>query len=112
MHKLPGVEASPITADEIPAFVEAIVSAFHHDVTPEDVERMRKKLEPERTLVIRDGEQIVAGTSTYSRRITVPGGELPVAAITQVGVLPSHRRRGLLTALMRRQLADIHDLGR
>jgi predicted acetyltransferase len=112
MHKLTGVEPSPITADEIPAFVAAIVSAFHDDVTPEDVERIRKKLEPERTLVIRDGERIVAGMSIYSRRITVPGGERPVAGITQVGVLPSHRRRGLLTALMRRQLADIHELGR
>jgi predicted acetyltransferase len=32
--------------------------------------------------------------------------------VTQVGVAPTHRRRGLLTALMRRQLADIHDLGK
>jgi predicted acetyltransferase len=112
MHKLTGMEPSPITADEIPGFVEAVDSAFHHEVVPADVERIRRKLEPERTLVIRDGEQIVAGTSIYSRRMTVPGGEVPVAGVTQVGVVATHRRRGLLTSLMRRQLADVHELGR
>jgi len=111
MHKLTGVEPTPITADEIPAFAAAIEGAFHHDPSADDVERLRRKLEPERSLVMRDGEQIVATTSIYSRRMTVPGGELPIAGVTQVGVLATHRRRGMLTALMRRQLADIHELG-
>jgi predicted acetyltransferase len=111
MHKLTGVEPTPITADEIPAFAQAIEAAFHDVPTPAAVDRLRKKLEPERSLVIRDGEQIVATTSIYTRRMTVPGGELPIAGVTQVGVLATHRRRGMLTALMRRQLADIHELG-
>jgi predicted acetyltransferase len=111
MHKLTGVEPTPITADEIPAFTEAVEGAFHYEPSGDEVERLRKKLEPERSLVIRDGERIVAATSIYTRRMTVPGGERPVAGVTQVGVLPTHRRRGMLTALMRRQLADIHELG-
>ena len=72
---------------------------------------MKQVLEPERTLVLRDGEQIVAATAIYTRRISVPGGEVPVAGVTQVGVRPTHRRRGLLTALMRRQLDDVHEAG-
>jgi predicted acetyltransferase len=32
--------------------------------------------------------------------------------VTLVGVRPTHRRRGLLSTLMRRQLADVHDEGR
>ena len=43
--------------------------------------------------------------------MTVPGGLRQVAGVTQVGVLPSHRRRGLLTTLMRQQLSDIHERG-
>jgi predicted acetyltransferase len=112
MHKLDLVEAEPITADDVPAFVETVEAAFHEAVSPGDVERIRKKLELDRTLVVRDGGRIVAGTSIYSRRLTVPGGEMPVAGVTQVGVLPTHRRRGMLTKLMRRQLADVHDAGR
>ncbi|MGH2729224.1 MAG: GNAT family N-acetyltransferase, partial [Actinomycetota bacterium] len=43
----------------------------------------------------------------FSFTLTVPGAELPAAGVTIVGVLPSHRRRGILTQMMRRQLDDI-----
>jgi predicted acetyltransferase len=109
--KLPGVEPAPITADEIADFRDAVGAAFHNDTSERHLERMRAILEPARTLVLRDGERIVAGTAIYTRRISVPGGEVPVAGITQVGVRPTHRRRGMLTALMRRQLADVHQAG-
>ena len=43
----------------------------------------------------------VAGA--YSQQLTLPGGaSVPVAGVTAVGVLPTHRRRGVLTALMAR----------
>jgi predicted acetyltransferase len=100
-----------ITADDIRAFVDGVESAFHDDPTDDYVERIKKKLEVDRTLVIRDGGKVVAGTSIYSRRMTIPGGEIPIAGVTQVGVRPTHRRRGMLSALMRRQLQDVHDQG-
>lgn len=44
--------------------------------------------------------------------MTVPGGAaLPCAGVTRVTVQSTHRRRGLLTAMMRRQLSDIHERG-
>jgi predicted acetyltransferase len=100
-----------ITADDLPDFVAAVESAFHEDVTDADIKRFRKKLEVDRTLAIRDRDKIVAGTSIFSRRLTIPGGELPIAGVTMVGVRPTHRRRGMLTALMRRQLDDVHEAG-
>jgi predicted acetyltransferase len=100
-----------ITEEDVPGFVNAVEAAFHDDPTADDVERIRKKLEIDRTLAVRDAGRIVAGASIYSRRLTVPGGEIPIAGVTQVGVLPTHRRRGLLTAMMQRQLNDIHDAG-
>jgi predicted acetyltransferase len=107
MHKLRAVEPTPIAPDEVAEYVEATYSAFHNDVLPHHGERWQRVLEPERTLVVRDHGRIVAGCGIFSRRLTIPGGELPVAAVTLVGVRPTHRRRGLLTTLMRRQLADI-----
>jgi predicted acetyltransferase len=109
MHKLPLVEPAPITHDEVPEYVEATYSAFHNDVLPPHMERWQRVLEPERTLVLRDRGRIVAGCGIFSRRLTIPGGETPVAAVTLVGVRPTHRRRGLLTTLMTRQLADIRE---
>jgi predicted acetyltransferase len=100
-----------ITAEDIPAFVAGVEAAFHDDPSPDEVERISKKLEVDRTLAIRDGDQVVAGTSIYSRRMTVPGGEVPIAGVTQVGVRPTHRRRGMLTAMMRRQLDDVRAAG-
>jgi predicted acetyltransferase len=106
------VEPQPISADEVPDFVTAVQTAFHEDPPPELIENVRRVLEPERTLVLREDGRIVAATGIYSRRLGVPGGEVPVAGVTQVGVRPTHRRRGLLTTLMRRQLADVCEVGR
>ena len=106
-HKLTGMDPAPIAAEEIPAFRDAVGAAFHSDNTEHQLEINLRTIEPHRTLVLRDGERIVAGTSIYSRRLSIPGGEVPMAGVTQVGVRPTHRRRGMLTALMRRQLADV-----
>lgn len=40
--------------------------------------------------------------------MTVPGNTVPAAGVPVVGVKPSHRRRGINSALMRRQLDDVH----
>ena len=42
----------------------------------------------------------------------MPGATVPAAGISWVGVLPTHRRRGVLSALMAHQLGALHDAGR
>src|SRR6202044_1050173 len=74
--------------------------------------RARRQFEPQRSLAATDaalpaGEDLVGTTGAYSLRMSVPGALLPVAGVTAVSVLPSHRRRGVLRSLMHRQLADI-----
>ncbi len=60
-----------------------------------------------RYLAAFDGERIVGGADSYATSLTVPGGaRLPHAAVTHIGVLPTHRRRGVLTSLIRRQFDD------
>ncbi len=51
---------------------------------------------------------VACGVATsYESELTLPGGaRVPVAAVSDVGVLPTHRRRGVLSALMDAQLAD------
>ena len=50
-------------------------------------------------------------TASIAFEMTIPGGVAPCAGITYVGVMPSHRRRGVLTELMREQLDDLHERG-
>lgn len=70
-------------------------------------------LEMDRSLVAYADGAAVGITSAYSLQLAVPGGAyLPAAGITWVGVLPTHRRRGVASALMRQQLDAIAAAGR
>ncbi|WP_367127315.1 GNAT family N-acetyltransferase [Saccharothrix sp. HUAS TT1] len=54
----------------------------------------------------------VGTAAACSFELTLPGGNLvPVAGVTAVGVLPSHRRRGVLSAMMRHQFAELRARG-
>lgn len=57
-----------------------------------------------------DGE-VVGGAGAFTFDFTVPGGSLPCAGVTAVGVYPTHRRRGVLRGMMRAQLDDAHERG-
>ena len=72
---------------------------------------VRPLIEFDRGIVARDGDELVGRTQAISFSMSVPGGELPTAGVTGVTVSPTHRRRGILTELMRRQLDDIRDRG-
>ena len=55
-----------------------------------------------------DGDVIVGSADAYTSRLVVPGGaRVAHAAVTHIGVLPTHRRRGIVTELIDRQLAEI-----
>ena len=84
----------------------AIGHFFGWEPSEEDSERFSKLLPVERMLVAIDGKAIVAASGAFPFEMTVPGATVPTAGVTVVGVLPTHRRRGILTAMMRRQLDD------
>jgi predicted acetyltransferase len=105
------VEIRPIAEDEFETWMRAIESAFGGHVRPEDVQNERKVMDPARCLAAFDGDDIVGCASSVVFEMTVPGGTIPTVGITGVGVVPTHRRRGVNTALMRRQLDDIRDEG-
>jgi len=66
----------------------------------------------DRSLAAFDGGTPIGIAGAYSFRLNVPGSELlPAAGVTWVSVLPTYRRRGVLSSIMRRQLADIRDRG-
>jgi predicted acetyltransferase len=86
-------------------------ASFGDEQKDEEFERNRKMLPLERFYAAYDDGQPVATTASFPFRLTVPGGELKAGGVTWVGVVPSHRRRGILTQMMRQQLDDLHELG-
>jgi predicted acetyltransferase len=105
------MELRPATREEFDGFNRAVMSAFHQELTDEDRRHYQRIDEPERSLAWFDDGRIVAASGIYSRQVTVPGGVVACAAVTAVGVVPTHRRRGLLTEMMRRQLEDVRASG-
>jgi predicted N-acetyltransferase YhbS len=89
-----------IAADEFGALFEVSAEAFLETGRPEILEHERKVAEYDRTIAAIDGEQLVGSGCAYSFRLTVPGGAVPAAGVSLIAVLPSHRRRGILTGLM------------
>ncbi len=105
------MEIRRIRTDEFEIWLQAIETAFSGVPTPEDVENERRVASMDRCVAAFDGVEIVGGAAAYPLRMQVPGGEVDVAGITSVGVKPTHRRRGINTALIRWQLDDARRRG-
>ncbi len=101
----------PVTPDEFHALGAANAHGFGVEFRPDLLDARRPIFEFDRSLAAFDGDQICATAGVFSLDMTIPGGRLPVAGVTWVSVRPTHRRRGLLTAMMRRQLSDIRERG-
>ncbi len=75
------------------------------------LDRWTRIHEMERMHAAFDGDNVVGGAGAYSFDMSVPGGSLPCAGVTVVGVYPTHRRRGVLRSMMHAQLHDVHERG-
>jgi predicted acetyltransferase len=101
----------PVGPERMDDMIALHASAFGEEIHPEEIEVFRPLIAEERNLVAFEGETIVGQASASPMELTVPGGVLPAAGITSVAVLPTHRRRGVGRALMRRQLDELHEQG-
>jgi predicted acetyltransferase len=104
-------EVRRATDDRLADVLRAVEMAFGEEVSDHEVETKRRTIEIDRVIYIEDEGDIVAGGGAYTFKATVPGNVLPTAGVTLIGVKPSHRRRGLLRAMMEQQLDDIHGRG-
>jgi predicted acetyltransferase len=93
------------------AAMEMTSSVFGDELKDEDFERHSKTLVRERFYAAYDGDAPVGTAADFPFTLTVPGGELAAGGVTWVAVVPSHRRQGILTRLMRRELEDLHARG-
>jgi predicted acetyltransferase len=105
------VEIRTIAPHEFEAYIDALTAGFGGHARPEDIERERMVAEIDRCLAALDGSEIVGGASAASFTMTVPGGSVGAAGVTDVAVKPTHRRQGINSALMRRQLDDVRGNG-
>lgn len=99
------------TADEV---LESLAPVFHYfGRTPvaQDGERFLPFVEPSRAFAARENSAVVGGCGSFPFEMTTPGGSVRAAGLSVVGVLPTHRRRGILRRMMRAQLDDVRRRG-
>jgi predicted acetyltransferase len=106
------VEVRPVGGGEIAAFLDVFEAAW--GFAPDDERRSRTGavVAAESPFgAFADGE--MAGTvMSFALELTVPGQvQLPMAGVSFVAVHPLRRRRGVMRALMRGQLDDLHASG-
>jgi predicted acetyltransferase len=100
------IQMRPIDAGEWPRFCRAMAVAYGSADDGENTD-LAPHVEYDRTLAAFDGDQIVGTAGAFSLELTVPGlARVPAAGLGFVAVLPTHRRRGILSALVQRHLDD------
>ena len=99
----------PERPEEWRAWRAAMSAAFGEELTGAFVDEPTPVAELDRSLGLWEGDRVVATSGIYSRVLSVPGAVVPCAGVTWVTVAPTHRRRGILTAIMRRQLTELHE---
>nr|WP_042179263.1 GNAT family N-acetyltransferase [Kibdelosporangium sp. MJ126-NF4]CEL13718.1 FIG01122749: hypothetical protein [Kibdelosporangium sp. MJ126-NF4]CTQ99405.1 FIG01122749: hypothetical protein [Kibdelosporangium sp. MJ126-NF4] len=110
------MEIRSTTDQDFDVFVTTMYTSFgRFPETPnEDGGGMRwAALEMDRSLLALAADGRPVGTAAaYTFELTLPGPSVvPVAGVTAVGVVPSHRRQGVLSAMMRHQLTELRSRG-
>jgi predicted acetyltransferase len=106
------IEVRACAPDEVQGALSPIWHYFGSRPDVEEVERLSAILPAERVHGAFEDGSPVGGAGAYLFETTVPGGaQVRTAGVMAVGVLPTHRRLGVLTKLMRKQLAEAHERG-
>ncbi len=109
------MEIRPTTDQDLDVFVDTLHTAFgRFPGTPTEGGGVWwAALEMDRGLLAVTADGRPVGTAgAYSFELTLPGEVVvPAPGVTVVGVLPSHRRRGVLSAMMRHQLTELRARG-
>jgi len=97
---------------DLDGFRQCLQDSYLRDF-PEDLRGIgRPRFEPGRSIVAHDGGRVVGTTSSYELLIETPmKARVPAAGISLVSVLPTHRGRGIMNALLLEQLHRLKESG-
>ncbi|MFJ9342954.1 GNAT family N-acetyltransferase [Streptomyces sp. NPDC101733] len=98
------VEIRDVPESDIERALELAYLVFHDRPEKEARERHHELLAHCSRLGAYDGRTLVGFMAAHDFRLSVPGADLACPGLTFVSVAPTHRRRGILTALMDERL--------
>jgi len=105
-------EVRTIGTSDLPRFVACVSKGFFHPMPEEYAEYFSGEVDLERTWAAFDAGEVVGTLRSFATELTVPGPkQVSAAALTNVTVAPTHRRRGLLTEMITADLRSARDRG-
>ncbi|MER6630818.1 GNAT family N-acetyltransferase [Streptomyces sp. NPDC000987] len=114
MSRAADIDVRPVTEAEYPEWLRALRTGFllGPTVSEDELTARASQFEPGRYLGAFDGDRCVATFRSFAQEVTAVGGA-PVRAdaVSAVTVTATHRRRGLLTRMMTRDLAAAKERG-
>ncbi|MFE0458058.1 GNAT family N-acetyltransferase [Kitasatospora sp. NPDC058965] len=106
------IEVRAVTEETLGAWCHAVNVGFLRAGAALGEEVRRQRLFPGRTLGAFEGDRVVATLRSFPLQLTLPGGALlPVSGVSAVTTTQTHRRRGLLSRMMRQDLAAAKERG-
>ncbi|MGI8774179.1 MAG: GNAT family N-acetyltransferase [Actinomycetota bacterium] len=97
--------------EEAAAAIRACEVAFGWGVSEQDMAMWQTIFEHDRIFGVYSEDLLVGAGANYSFELTIPGGSLPTAGVTLIGVKPSHRRKGALRKIIAALHADAEQRG-
>jgi predicted acetyltransferase len=104
-------EIRVVPEDRFAELIKTAEIAFSEDMGDDMIGRVEKVADKQRFLCAIDNDRFVGTAGVFTQRLSVPGGDVAAGGVTFVTVLPSHRRRGLMSGMMRLMIDDCHRRG-
>ena len=107
------IEFRPTQEDELASFIRSIGLGFGVQIeNTEGMAAAKRALGLGKSLAAFDSADIVGGFTVFPLDMNVPEGKRArTAAVSNVAVLPTHRRRGILNKMMDWQMRAAHERG-
>ena len=107
------IEIRPVATSERHAVADTVRAALLTGAISDDVlESYSASWDGGDFLAAWDGARCVGNVGAFHFETTVPGGaRLKTAGVTEIGILPTHTRRGLLTTMITRLLTESRGSG-
>jgi predicted acetyltransferase len=106
------IEIRPIAAEQWAEFGRVMGIVFGESHSDEELADHQRGFEFDRSMAAFDGDRIVGTGGADSLELTLPGlTSIPVGGLTAISVLPTHRRRGILRAMILRHFEDVEARG-
>jgi predicted acetyltransferase len=106
------VDIRPITADQWREYAAVLGVAFGETADDAELADHQLGFEFDRSIAAFDGDRIVGTGGAESMDLTLPGlTTIPVGGLTAIAVLPTHRRRGILRAMILHHFEEVEARG-